>query len=283
MKKCEFCNIEITSKFGSGRFCSIGCSKKYSSNINKEIKNSKISDSLEVFNLDKEKLINCAFCGIEFSLKNRSKKLKTCSLSCSAKLRNKNPDYIKKISGPSSNKKGKIRKPISEETRKKMSKAKIGNDYSKGKKYKSIKKNINLQSEKSLNNKGGRCKWIDFIKKDGVRVKLQGTYEFRFANILEKIEIDWIKPSIWDKDKQFRWIDSKGDFHYYTPDFWSETLNMYYETKGYWGEKNMEKKKFVESIPNLLIIYKEDLLFLEKEIRSNNIDNIRKKLINKPL
>lgn len=281
MKKCEFCNLEITSRFGSGRFCSIRCCKKYSSNINKTIKNEKISNSLEIFNLGKEILINCSFCGIEFSLKNRSKKLKTCSLSCAAKLRNRNPDYIRKISGPSPNKKGKIRRPISDETRKKMSDSKIGNNYTKGKKYKNSEKNIKLQSERSLNNKGGRCKWIDFIKKDGVIVKLQGTYEYRFATILEKIEINWIKPSIWDKDKQFRWIDSKGDFHYYTPDFWCESLNMYYETKGYWGEKNDEKKKFVESIPNLIIIYKEDLLFLENEIKSGTIENINKKLINK--
>ena len=74
MKKCEFCSLEIKSRFGSGRFCSMECSKKYSSNINKKIKNEKISNSLGIFNLDKEFLINCSFCGIEFSLKNRSKK-----------------------------------------------------------------------------------------------------------------------------------------------------------------------------------------------------------------
>ncbi len=45
--KCENCEIEHDGKFGSGRFCCKKCSTSFSSNKNKEIKNSKISLSLK--------------------------------------------------------------------------------------------------------------------------------------------------------------------------------------------------------------------------------------------
>lgn len=44
--KCEFCGKEHDGSFGSGRFCSSNCSRKYSSNFNKEKRLKNISKSI---------------------------------------------------------------------------------------------------------------------------------------------------------------------------------------------------------------------------------------------
>lgn len=116
----------------------------------------------------------------------------------------------------------------------------------------------------SLNNKGGTCKWYVIKRKNGVETKVQGTYELRFAKILENIDEDWIKPSIWNRGHQFRWIDKKGKSHWYTPDFWSPKLGKYFEIKGFWPKKEEERKHFVEGLDNVEILYLKNLKELEK-------------------
>lgn len=45
--KCEYCKEDHDGNYGSGRFCSITCSKKYASNINSKQKGIKISKAMK--------------------------------------------------------------------------------------------------------------------------------------------------------------------------------------------------------------------------------------------
>ena len=56
-------------------------------------------------------------------------------------------------------------------------------------------------------------KQMYFKKKNGVIVYLQSSYEIRFAELLEELDIDWERPS------PFMWVDDVGVNHRYYPDF----------------------------------------------------------------
>jgi hypothetical protein len=232
MSLCEFCSKGIEINFGSGRFCSRKCSNSFSSNIKKNERNKKISDSLTRKNREiyYKQCKNC-----EKIFYSERKKQSTCSIKCASLLRNKNEEYLKRISDTLKRKKPKKEKQ-------------------------KIKKDGRL---KSSNNKGGRCKWFEFIKENGEKIKVQGTYELRFSKILDLYDPDWIKPSIFNRNHRFEWVDANNISHWYTPDFWSPKYGIYFETKGYWARDQLEKKKFIESINNLIIVYKKDLDLME--------------------
>lgn len=78
IKFCEFCGKEHDGSYGSGRFCCQSCSKRYSSIINKDIKNKKISKSL----IKPPKIKICPICGKEYIGRR-----KACSNECSNKLK----------------------------------------------------------------------------------------------------------------------------------------------------------------------------------------------------
>lgn len=105
----------------------------------------------------------------------------------------------------------------------------------------------------SKNNKGGRCKWYEVVHPSGSIVKVQGTWEFRFAKILNMIDPNWIKPSLYDKNHSFKWVDGSNNVHTYTPDFWSPYLNKYFEVKGYWWGNDKQKMEFVVTQNNVKI------------------------------
>ena len=119
------------------------------------------------------------------------------------------------------------------------------------------------------NNNGGKCKWYSFYKKDGNEIKLQGTWEVRFAKVLEIIDEDWIKIGIGHKDHSYIWIDNKNIEHYYTPDFYSPKLNKYFEIKGYWwGDDKNKMEQVIKQYPSIKfdIIMKKELIEYEKLI-----------------
>lgn len=95
---------------------------------------------------------------------------------------------------------------------------------------------------------------------------MQGTWEQRFAKILNIIDKHWIKPSLYHKVHSFNWVDDNGEKHTYTPDFYSPKLNKYFEVKGYWwgdDKKKMEKVLEQNNI-NIEIIQKKELEIYEK-------------------
>lgn len=118
----------------------------------------------------------------------------------------------------------------------------------------------------SINNKGGRCKWYDVRKVDGSITKVQGTWEKRFAEVLNFIDEEWIKPSLSDKRHSFKWIDDNEIEHTYTPDFYSPKFDKYFEVKGYWwGEdKNKMKNVLEQNEVKIEMIFKKELDMYEK-------------------
>ncbi len=97
----------------------------------------------------------------------------------------------------------------------------------------------------SKNNNGGRCKWYSVENGLGHKFNVQGTWEQNFSLYLTIIDNSWIKIGIGDYNHSFKWIDDKGNTHWYTPDFWSPKLKKYFEVKGYWWGKDKRKMELV--------------------------------------
>jgi ribosomal protein L37AE/L43A len=126
-----------------------------------------------------------------------------------------------------------------------------------------------ISKKLSCNNHGGKCKWFLYIKKDNTEFKLQGTWEVRFAKILDIIDENWIKIGVGNKEHSFIWEDENKNKHYYTPDFYSSKLNKYFEIKGYWwGDDKNKIKQVIEQNKHIKIeiITKKELLEYEKLI-----------------
>lgn len=231
MKVCENCGKEHEGNYASGRFCSSKCARGFSTKAKRKEINEKIRKPLI------QKI--CLECKFKFSTKKRFQKF--CSCSCSVTYNNRlnieilSQRFLKTLeiyySEHSRCTSGMTGKTQSEEAKKKI----------------------------SLNNKGGRCSWYEVEKLNGDIIKIQGSYELRFTKILNKLDENWIKPSIWNREHQFNWFDKNGKSHWYTPDFWSPKLQKYFEIKGFWKKDDEEKKNFVSSLKNLEIVYKKDL------------------------
>lgn len=118
----------------------------------------------------------------------------------------------------------------------------------------------------STNNPGGKCKWYLYEKENGEKFNLQGTWELRFAKVLDVMDPDWIKPGVGNKNHSFKWMDENGIEHYYTPDFWSPKLEKYFEVKGYWWGNDKEKMRLVleQNTVKIEIIQRSDLESYEK-------------------
>lgn len=213
--------------------------------------------------------LKCKNCNVEFNPDKSIRKF--CSRKCAAEYRVKNKEYIQKLSISAKNTKGKrplhsketkqkisnslLNHKVSEETKQKMRIFRIGHEaWNKGKTLSEEHKR-----KLSLGNKGGRCSWYEIEKTNGDKIKVQGSYELRFTKILDDLDENWIKPSIWNREHQFQWFDKSGKSHWYTPDFWSPKLQKYFEIKGFWKKDDEEKKKFISSLTNVEIVYKKDL------------------------
>lgn len=119
----------------------------------------------------------------------------------------------------------------------------------------------------SRNNHGGRCKWFIVENAHGEKVKVQGTWERRFSSVLNIIDPDWIKPTLYHAEHSFKWFDDDGKAHTYTPDFWCPRLKKYFEVKGYWWGNDKRKMELViEQNPHVTIeiIRKKELISYEK-------------------
>jgi len=124
-----------------------------------------------------------------------------------------------------------------------------------------------ISAKLSVNNKGGKCKWFEYQKKNGTFFNLQGTWEVRFAVVLDKIDPDWIKIGVGKKSHSFEWIDENKQSHSYTPDFYCPNLNKYFEVKGYWwGDDKNKMQQVISQNQNVQIeiVLKKDLEAYEK-------------------
>lgn len=83
-------------------------------------------------------------------------------------------------------------------------------------------------------------KKIFFQKKSGEVIYLQSSYEIRFAEILERLDITWVRPS------PLHWICAEGKPHRYYPDF--KVGEVYIDTKNsYLAVKDLPKIELVRS------------------------------------
>jgi very-short-patch-repair endonuclease len=101
MKTCENCGNEHDGSIGSGRFCSLKCSRSFSTKAKRKEINDKVSAKRKGIGNDSitKKCENCeATFIVSWSKRNKT----CCSVSCSGKLRWKNAEYRKNISEKSS-------------------------------------------------------------------------------------------------------------------------------------------------------------------------------------
>lgn len=128
---------------------------------------------------------------------------------------------------------GKPGHPVSEETKQRISKALSGNNH------------------------GGRCAWYVV---NGIKV--QGTWEQRFALKMSELGIKW------EKVKKHAWkYVMNGKTRHYTPDFYLPEHNLYIEIKGFWWGDDKQKMECVikqHTDKKIIILMKEEL---EKVLR----------------
>ena len=59
----------------------------------------------------------------------------------------------------------------------------------------------------------------------GKIVRLESSFETKFADLLDELKIKWIRP------KPLPWIDDLGTEHNYYPDFYLINYNIYFDPK----------------------------------------------------
>lgn len=82
MKRCENCENIIEVKIGSGRFCSLKCSRSFSTKEKRQEINEKIKETFKTKNTTSNL---CIICGNDFIVKFHRRKRKTCSKECAQK------------------------------------------------------------------------------------------------------------------------------------------------------------------------------------------------------
>lgn len=95
----------------------------------------------------------------------------------------------------------------------------------------------NLSIRQSLHNTGGRCKWFEVAGK-----RVQGTWERDLAVKFEEFGLKWSKPKV---NKEVFLYKVEGKERAYTPDFYLEELDLFFEVKGYWWGNDKEKMQLV--------------------------------------
>lgn len=96
---CENCEIEHSGEFGSGRFCSLKCSRAFSTKSKRAEINNKIAKAAKL-RANPDVIKHCKFCKNEFTISFSKRHQQFCSHSCSVKF-------------------------VSPETREKLSKARV--------------------------------------------------------------------------------------------------------------------------------------------------------------
>lgn len=107
MNFCENCKKEHNGMYGSGRFCSIKCSKSFSTKDKRKEINEKISNTLKG-NGNPDVKLTCKNCENNFEINWKKRHQLFCSRSCSTKWKNKHIG-ISRLGGLSSASKSTLR------------------------------------------------------------------------------------------------------------------------------------------------------------------------------
>lgn len=127
------------------------------------------------------------------------------------------------------------------------------------------RKKISDARLKYLENNNSHCKWFEF--NNGKRnIKVQGTWEKRFAEYLIKNNIQWERHKVFYNKSRT-----------YTPDFYLPEYNLYVEVKGWMRERDKFKmhKVLQENFIDIRLI--EDIKIIDKlENKEININDLLK-------
>ena len=204
----------------------------------------------------------CSKCGLNIKTC-REKHFNSCDGN--GPRRYKNPTY-KRGTQESKNKKSKIAKKLWEnnEYRKRVLEAlekKIKNDENWGRgrtleKEESRKEKIRIKINERYANgwevKCGRCKKIEYISDIAGIIKVDGSWELKVAQYLDKNNIRWERNK-----KRFDYINLKNKKSTYCPDFYIYDWNTYLEVKGYKTE--LDDCKWSQFAEPLIVWNKQEL------------------------
>lgn len=104
--------------------------------------------------------------------------------------------------------------------------------------------------------------WYD--RKNGSQIRLRGSYELRFASVLDALNLNWLAHGDFDP---LVYHDPSGTLHRYMPDFYIQDWDLYIETKGWYQEKDRIKMALVtQEHPqiSILIVSKDALAYFEQ-------------------
>jgi hypothetical protein len=223
MKICPRCNISHNK---NGTYCSRSCGNV---RIRTEDDKKRISEKLKEYyktndGLERKKKISSEMTII--MSKEERKKLQSEKVKSSF-TKERKKQYSERQKG----------KKLSEETKKKLSVAAKNNEL------------------------GGHTskRKMKYQKVDGSIIYLQSNYEILLAEMLDKLNIEWIRPS------PFIWIDDNNVSHRYYPDF--KIGDIFIDTKNdYLIKKDEVKIRKVEEQNNIKII-----ILSKKEITEDYI------------
>lgn len=117
-------------------------------------------------------------------------------------------------------------------------------------------------SESSMQGRTGEnkfCKYYEiFSKCQNQSVLAQGSWQYKYAQYLNRINLNWIKS----RTISLSYITQDNTVHKYYPDFYLPDSDEYIEIKGYFSLSDKTKMQLVEKYnPNvkIIILMKEDL------------------------
>lgn len=100
------------------------------------------------------------------------------------------------------------------------------------------------------NNGYVKTKWYDiFCPYENKNIKVQGTWELKYAEYLNKNNIQWIRP----KEPLHYKLFEEDYIHSYYPDFYLINTNEFVEIKGFWWKSkdgNVDDKRKMENVIN---------------------------------
>lgn len=252
-KKCELCSkdFEATRFFymdgkikWETRFCNKKCARSFSTHKNREKINKKVSEKLKIVTckICNKKMSQCkfrrhkSFCIIGEFICHRCGKIFTKRQSCNSHLSHCGKEARSPKKGEMNGWKNKTKEEIKEiklKANKSLSKSMTGKP---GHKHTQETKNlISLKRIEFLENHDNNihCKWYS-INNGLKNINVQGTWEKRFAEYLNKNKIKWDRIRI-------RFNGHKR----YTPDFYLIEEKIYVEIKGWMKQRDIIKMRAV--------------------------------------
>lgn len=110
-------------------------------------------------------------------------------------------------------------------------------------------------------------------------IKLDSTYEVKFAQDLDNNNIKWSRPT------PLNWTDANGKEHLYYPDFYIEEFNVYVDTKNDYLINHINPKFGITDLEKIDNVMKQNpgikIIVLDKQQLSFNslLEKLEKKII----